>query len=89
MYKNCVSQSNFYRSEKEHLNGKIDVFNGLATLFEQFDKSGRVSFNCQAYFKNFELNVNDTTFLYFAHTETANHNNNSCSGNNYQKTTTD
>ena len=29
------------------------------------------------------------TFLYFAHTETAKHNINSCSENNFEKTTTD
>ena len=45
MYENAVSQSNFYRSENEHLTGKIDGFSELATLVERLDKSGRVSFN--------------------------------------------
>ena len=45
IYKNAVSQSNFYRSEKEHRTGKIDDFNELATLFERLDKSRRVSFD--------------------------------------------
>ena len=35
----------FIEKEKEHLTGKIDDFNELATLFEQLDKPGRVTFN--------------------------------------------
>ena len=35
----------FKDQKEEHLTGKIDGFNGLATLFERLDKSGRVSFN--------------------------------------------
>ena len=66
MYKNAVSLLNFYRPEKEHLTWKIDGFNGLATLLERLDESGKVSF-----------------------TETAKHNNKSCSENNYEKVTTD
>ena len=31
--------------KKEHLNGMIDGFNELATLFERLHKSGRVRFN--------------------------------------------
>ena len=45
MYENAVSQSNFHRSEKEHLSRKIDGFKRLAAVFERLDKSGRVSFN--------------------------------------------
>ena len=45
MYKNAVSQSKFYRSEKGYLTWKIDGFNGLAALFERLDKSGKVSFD--------------------------------------------
>ena len=43
-------QPNFYRSEKEHLTGKVDGFSELATLFERLDKSGNVSFNRHANF---------------------------------------
>ena len=60
MYENAVSHSNFYRLEKEHLTWKIDGFNGLATLLEQLDKSGRVSFNRTTCFQNFDLYMNDT-----------------------------
>ena len=45
MYEKAVSQSNFRRSEKEHVTRKIDGFDGLATLFERLDKLGGVSFN--------------------------------------------
>ena len=50
MYEKAVSQSNFRRSEKEHLTRKIDGFDGLATLFERLDKLGGVSFNWHANF---------------------------------------
>ena len=45
MYENAVSHSIFYQPEKEHLTWKIDGFNGLATLLEQLDESGRTRFN--------------------------------------------
>ena len=35
----------FIDQKKEHLTGKIDDFDELATLFGQLDKSARVSFN--------------------------------------------
>ena len=35
----------FIDQNEEHRAGKFDGFCGLATLFEQLDKSGRVSFN--------------------------------------------
>ena len=44
-YKNAVSQSNFFRSEKRTSTGKIDDFIELVTLFKRLDKSGRVSVN--------------------------------------------
>ena len=42
MYENAVSHSNFYRPEKEYLTWKIDGFNGLATLLERLDESGKL-----------------------------------------------
>ena len=60
MYEIAISQSKFYRPENEHLTWKIDGFNGLAASFEQLDESGRVGFDWQASFQNFDVDVNDT-----------------------------
>ena len=51
MYENAVSQSKFYRNKKGHLTWKIDDFSGLATLFEQLDKSGRLVLTDMIIFK--------------------------------------